>query len=238
MAILIRRLEGGDDPRLPDYDSLGVFHPPESEYRNSIITILHEIRMTHAGRWVLQYVENANHDVVIVPDTISRPVTFVRNPLTASSFESEDRGSGSKVIIYFTPNSLPRRYPQLMPEPHEVLLHELCHALRGATGTMRLVRGRNNNIRRIPIVSFDSLEEFFVITVTNVHRSQLARPLRGNHGSWRLRNPEVMRVRPYSTRLRQICRNMPDFTRGLAMIPLSIAPFNPFRDTYSDILMP
>ena len=236
MAILIGRLVGGDDPRLPNFNSLGSFRSAESTYRNTIMTILREIRTTHAGRSVIAFLENVNHDVIIVPDQLSRPVTYVREPSGASSYRSEGRGSGSEAVIFFTPNSLPHPYPQLNPQPNEVLLHELCHALRGVTGTMHLVNRPNGNIRAIPVVSFDNVEELFVITVTNVHRSELGRPLRGNHGGWRLRNPEVMRVAPYSTRLRQSCRRMPNFTNRLALIPLSVAPFNPFRDIYSDTL--
>jgi len=123
---------------------------------------------------------------------------------------------------------MPANWPQ--GSSNEVLLHELAHALRQINGAERYSRDAAGNRVLLPMASFENVEEFFAVMVASVHSSELGRAALGNHGQWRLRDPNVLQRPPYSTRLRQIWQRMPRFAAGMAAIPVNVAAFNPFRD--------
>jgi hypothetical protein len=102
---------------------------------------------------------------------------------------------------------------------HEVLFHELAHAIRFAAGTLgKRTRGDQ--------------EEEIAILITNVFSSETHRPLRQRHSDFsELKN--ATSVGFYSqnrTLIDLFCKEHPKLSLELARV--SYAPFNPLREYY------
>ncbi|WP_149274990.1 type III secretion system effector protein [Pareuzebyella sediminis] len=209
----------------------------QARYRASIEQVLRDIRRTNTGRIVIGHIERDRHRVVISPYLEGGAPNASATPgseLSGGTF-SADRtalGTGSFIAFSVARSVLPANVPQGRAD--EVLLHEMAHALRQINGVERLVR-RGGRIELLQMASFESVEEFFAAMVASVHSSELGRRILGNHGSWPLRNPDVLNRPPYSTRLRQIVARMPNFAGDMARISETVAPFNPFRNVVNGV---
>ncbi|WP_452220832.1 M91 family zinc metallopeptidase [Lacinutrix salivirga] len=206
--------------------------PLQQRYEQSIQAVINDIQVTNTGRIVVRHLERSSRRVTISPYLAAggnNASATPGNELSGGTFTADRiaSGTGSKIAFSVERSTMSAHVPQGTAD--EVLLHEMSHALRQVTGTERLARV-NGTVTLLPMASYENVEEFFAAMVASVHSSELGRALLGNHGSWPLRNPEVLNRPPFSTRLRQICERMPDFTRELAQIPVSVAPFNPFRN--------
>lgn len=199
----------------------------DGDFFKSVVPIVANIKTTQTGRLVLRLIDAAPYDVVIQPNTdpngagnaFATPASVVH----AGNAKLDKAARGTRSFIEFSPGRLSGKGVQFAH--HEVLLHELCHGLRQATGRERL---RNGN--PLKMASFDNVEEFFAAMVTSVHSSELGRPALGNHGSWALPSVDRLRQAPFNTRLRQFRVSMPVLCKELANIPPNVAAFNPFRD--------
>jgi hypothetical protein len=102
---------------------------------------------------------------------------------------------------------------------HEVLFHELVHAIRFAGGTL----GRHTK---------GDQEEEIAILVTNIFSSETHRPLRWRHSDFsELKN--VTSVGFYGKNralIDMFCKEHPKLSLALARV--SYAPFNPLREYY------
>ena len=214
----------------------------QMRYRVSIERVLEQIRRTRTGRIVLKTLEASPRRVVISPYT--RALRNRLGPNASATPGNEDASgtfgagrtaSGTGSFVNFSPGVINWHSPGGTDD--EVLLHELCHSLRQTQGAERYSRNAAGNRVLTPMiqgsggrVGFDNIEEFFAIMVTSIHSSELGRRPRGNHSRSGIPNPDVLRRRPYSTRLRQISVRMPELYRSLRSIDRITAPFNPFRD--------
>jgi len=204
----------------------------QDRYRESIERVLRDIELTRTGKIVLKYNRQDRHRVIISPYLdAGGPNAFATagNFLSSGTFSANRiaSGSGSRIEFSVARSTFPENTPQGRAD--EVLLHELSHSLRTITGTQRL-SGRRSTATFLAMASYETVEEFFAAMVASVHSSELGRAILGNHGRWPLRNPEVLKTPPFSTRMRQICERMPEFAGDMALIPETVAPFNPFRD--------
>ena len=111
-----------------------------------------------------------------------------------------------------------------------VLVHEMAHALRFATGTGRAERRPFGQIGSPEMPTFGDIEQFFAIMVESVHESEMGFRVRRDSLHIGRPTPAFLSVMPYSTRLRDFARRMPTFVGEMAAIDASTAPFNPFRD--------
>lgn len=201
----------------------------QNRYRASVTQVLADVRRTQTGRLVLEFLNAAPFDVVIEPNlqaggfdnAFERPASRVHG----GNARLGTSARGTRSMVQFSPNRLSGRGVQF--QPHEVLLHELCHSLRSVTGSSRYDGSGND---RAIAGNFTSVEEFFAAMVTSVHSSELGRPALGNHGQWALPSVDRLRKRPFNTRLREFNQSMPRFCERLRAIPAVVAPFNPFRD--------
>ncbi len=204
----------------------------QNAYRRAIEAVLLNVRRTRTGRIVITYIERSARIVTIVPYTSGgRNAEAVPGSQAASgTFSSERvaRGTNSRVRFSVGSSVMPANWPQGSSD--EVLVHELSHALRQINGAERYSRNAAGARVLLPIASFENVEEFFAAMVASVHSSELGRAALGNHGQWRLRDPDVLQRPPFSTRLRQIWVRMPQFAADMAAIPANVAAFNPFRD--------
>lgn len=200
----------------------------QARYRREVEAVRAQIRRTRTGRILLKHIDHeATHEVVIVPYTdADRNAEAVPGSWAAAGTASATRvarGTTSRVRFSVGRSVMPPNWPQGTAD--EVLVHELAHALRQITGTQRYRGGQ-----LLRIASFGNVEEFFAAMVASVYSSELGRPPLGNHGQWRLRNPDVLQRKPYSTRLRETRTRMPLFCEEMSRIPPQVAAFNPFRD--------
>jgi hypothetical protein len=139
-------------------------------------------------------------------------------------------GVGSDSTLRIDVERLPRARIPWTPE--EVLLHELVHSLRHASGVLD-----NGPLR----YDFQTFEEFAAITVQNMFASELRRSRRADHSPTRPnrirgdiawptewgRHPRIEFERQNVARMH---RQMPGFTTRLQLIARNICPHNPFVD--------
>ncbi|MCP5159186.1 MAG: hypothetical protein H6975_07150 [Gammaproteobacteria bacterium] len=102
---------------------------------------------------------------------------------------------------------------------HEVLFHELVHAIRFAAKTM----GKHMN---------DGQEEEIAILVTNIYSSETHRPLRQRHADFsELKNTTSVTFHAKHRALIDLfCKEHPALSLALARV--SYSPFNPLREYY------
>ena len=208
----------------------------QDAYRNTIFPILAQIRRSQTGEIVLNTIDASPRRVRIVPygrrdvedaatlglNSLNDAYTQALNPMGAGNRSSTRRAGGSGSEIHFS-MALMTNPTLVQSRPDEILLHEMCHALRQIMGAERY--GSNGD--PLPIASFGDIEEFFAAMVTSVYSSENGRPPLGNHGNWPLPSPAVLHRPPFSTRLREFRSNMPALIARLAAVQTG---FNPFRD--------
>lgn len=105
----------------------------------------------------------------------------------------------------------------------EVLLHELVHADRMMSGRMNYLAVGHG---------FDTREEFFAVLVTNMYSSERGafRPLRADHGTGLLADPETWRL---SSEFQTYVRDLSASSPGLALRLMRVkTAFNPFAGAY------
>lgn len=208
----------------------------QAAYEGTIRPLLTTIRGTTTGQIVIRMLEGSAHRVRIVPFGRNDYAEFGFNnaiamPMSNScgSFGSERTGRGSGSNISFSVGNLRNRGVQ--GQNDEVLLHELCHSLRQVSGAQRLRRTAQGGVSLVSMEGgYDNIEEFFAAMVASVYSSERGRRPLGNHNASGLPDPTVLQRPPFSTRLRDFHRRMPEFTRAMAAIPPTTATFNPFRD--------
>ena len=155
----------------------------------------------------------------------------IANPLNdagAGTFGGGGAAGGSGSEIQFSTWNLRNR--GIQGRNDEVLMHELCHALRQVYGVERYVRTASGGRDILPMSGgYNNVEEFFAAMVTSVYSSELGRRPLGNTQDASIRDPDRLRNPPFSTRLRDFQRRMPDFVANMQSIPRELARFNPFR---------
>ncbi|HBQ19729.1 MAG TPA: hypothetical protein DEF51_54255 [Myxococcales bacterium] len=190
--------------------------------------------------WPDPSVCNADANALVRRDALRRgaqayycadiPATPIVETGTPDPHAQTGTGRGSDAVVRFTPRQWETGICTIFGNSpggrsDEVLLHELFHALR-VTVALRdcsaLVGG------------YDTFGEFAAIAVTNMHSRELGRPLRRNHGGF---THVIGAERTYNTTEHaawtlRLCRQMPELTRRLSRIPLSVCDFNPFLTVY------
>jgi hypothetical protein len=207
----------------------------QAAFTAGIQAVLTAIRRTITGRTVIGMLEGSPRRVVIEPFDSSDVGEMGLNAFaapgsvdSAGSLHLDRPAAGTGSFIHFTPGLYVTGSPQGSDD--EVLLHELCHSLRQTRGLERYARGPRGGRIYMPMVSYENVEEFFAAMVASVHSSELGRRPLGNHDSAGLPDPAVLSRAPYSTRLAEIARQVPDLHAALRAIDAATAPFNPFRD--------
>jgi hypothetical protein len=203
----------------------------QARFESSVRPILATIGTTVTGQTVLQWIYRAAYKVWIEENLDFTPNGY-NNASTVSASNSHAgtahlgrSARGTRAFIGYSPNRLRGRGVQFARD--EVLLHELCHALRAIYGWER----HNSSGGALAMSGhFDNVEEFFAAMVTSVHSSEQGRAALGDHGDWPLRSQDMLKERPFITRLREFNIAMPAFCKELSNIPAAVAAFNPFRD--------
>ena len=115
-------------------------------------------------------------------------------------------------------------------ESNEVLLHELVHAFRHATGKLDK-QGLDNGL-----AFYEDNEEFNAVLMQGIYASERKTPVRASHfGKYELHREFDTSISFFkqSTEafkwVEKFCNDHPGFTRRLATIPLR---FNPIRAYY------
>jgi hypothetical protein len=147
------------------------------------------------------------------------------------------RGSQQSVVL-FTPGTKASCCSTGKPAtlPHEILVHELVHALRRASGHL------HKHMLRNKIQPFTNSEEFIAILVTNIFISDVTNhhktALRANHQGHAPLDPELadsFRFFSLGTTAFNIiatfCEENGGFTRMLSTVP---ARFNPIAAYYKN----
>jgi len=159
------------------------------------------------------------------------PETPVIETGTVRADRGDGTGSGSNAFVRFTPRMWAGDGPCVIHgnspggRSDEILLHELVHALRITLALQDCS----------PLVGgYDTFDEFAAVIITNMHSREVGRPLRRNHaGFTHVIGPE----RYYNGTTQaawtlRLCRQMPELTRRLSRIPLTVCDFNPFLTAY------
>lgn len=140
-------------------------------------------------------------------------------------------GAGTNAFVRFTPRmfggggACTVQASQPGGRADEVLLHELVHAIRAIHAT-RDCSGLS--------AGYETFDEFAAVLITNMHASELHRPLRRNHqGFTHVIAPERYYNNPqHSAWTYRLCRQMPALTRRLSRIPYDVCRFNPLLTVY------
>lgn len=148
----------------------------------------------------------------VAPDALGRPVLGL--------------GGGAPVSVRFTPGMWSPSSGVRGPGSgvDEILLHEVVHAFRAMAGRQSCVSVPNG---------YDTFEELIAVIVTNMHQSELRRPLRRSHQGFGF----VIGESYYHSALHvewigRFCRQEPVLTRALSRVPYSRCRFNPFLEYY------
>ena len=229
-----------------DTRTAGAQRPDWSEeaYLDAVEATFRQVTSSVVGSYVVRFIEMTQNKVRVYPEPQDRDPDlppYVR-PLTGGGSAAHDGSPGARsdADLFFTPGEyrLFRRQVALDMGPgrfaDELLIHELVHALRCTWGLLdhsALV----GCMRR-----FDDFEEFCAITVTNLYRSELHRPLIAFHAVGSIRRDERSADAEQSLRaqwerklLQRFHDQMPMFVRPLSRLRPSVCPDNPFRRYFS-----
>jgi hypothetical protein len=171
------------------------------------------------------------------PDTGTRAASVLTDP-TGQPFRGQ--GGGSDTVIRF--NALMWQPPAgggaVAPgaEADEILLHEMTHGLRQMRGEMHCSGVLDNP-------SYDTREEFVAILVSNLYRSERARPgLRSDHGanspplSPALSDPNTfLGTGSHKDYIHQMFEEDLVFAQNLAFVQCRFNPVKIFNDRYSKL---
>lgn len=217
----------------------GISDPPSAvqRYRRAVEQVLNNIASKETGKWILR--ADVRKPVAIVPGTPQHTGSSAENPLDATQEDARERtcrivngiaagspapngqfgtGIGSAVTIYFTPLDWVNKV-RPGERQDEVLLHELVHTFRKATGTQACRPWGG---------LMDTEEEVMCIAITNMYASEWRRPLRDHHhGFTALSNPNQWVQRNAPPCLRLWLEQKPLCDR---IAKENTIPFNPFRD--------
>lgn len=206
------------------------------QYEKEIFKLIDKIEGSQSGKIFLRHLEHVkgNNGIVIMPASLfpttdhgqlqnatwpTRKKDSYKKGSTVRGSSHVGTGQGSPVKISF---QLQGANPcSVFGSKDEVLLHELVHANRMATGTQR----------NIPMRIYDNFEEFIAITITNIYRSERQLPLRVGHSCDQMMEDLAgfrQTYRLHLARLKQDVKNEALY-RNLGAIPASRVSWNPFR---------
>ena len=210
----------------------------QDRYEASIDFVLQQISRSHAGREVLARLRASARRIRIVP--FGRRDVAAFNEADLSPFNAHaapgywpgagtigrgDPGRGTGTEVHFSPGWVQRGNPRATDDV--VLLHELSHALRAATGSARFRRTAAGALRNVAVPRFANIEEFFCQMVEGTHASELGLPVRADNWQVGQPTPAYLSQAPYPDLFADFERRVPGIVGDLAPAD---APFNPWRD--------
>jgi len=197
-------------------------------YEAQLLGMLAGLNATQTGHAIL------NGFLFFQKDVLIYPYDGRLGPNNARTYE--DWGLfGTKVS--FTPLEAPHsRWKYAGHSPHEILIHELTHAVRSVAGKLYSSRGDD-------ISGPKGVEEDIAVLVTNIFSSETNRPLRIGYYLPDENAPADVpeagdKQREWSQTIAdhledsiyQLCNDTVDFARWLGRVK---APFNPVRDYFN-----
>jgi hypothetical protein len=210
-----------------------------ARHRTAVEQVLRNIATRETGRWILD--ANIGKPVTIVPGTPQHTGSSAVNPLDATQEDARERacsntsgiaagspwpngqfgtGIGSAVIIRFTPLDWVNKV-QPGERQDEVLLHELVHTFRKATGT-EACRPWGG--------AMDTEEEVMCIGITNMYASEWHRPLRDHHHAFTALSNPTKWVQQNAVPILRLWFEQKSLCDRIARE--KTIPFNPFRELY------
>jgi len=199
-------------------------------WEEQIRLILNEIERTQCGRLLIGDIHKNGHRMLIVPDpgTDINAATYSTNARGAfprGQF-SDSTGSGCSTIIELTPSNYSVR-SGVFSAADTALFHEMCHGLHDMCGRSQanLTLGGD----------FDTLDEFWAITLTNIYVSERHYPgLRADHHGRTQLEPRLCDSEAFynwaTEAVGLVCQSAPEFTRGIARVPASFNPIKVYWD--------
>jgi hypothetical protein len=206
-------------------------------YRRAVEKVLSNIAAKETGRWVLG--ADIRKPVTIVPGTPQHTGSLAENPLDATQEDARERtcrivngsaagspapsgqfgtGIGSAVTIFFTPLDWVNKV-RPGERQDEVLLHELVHTFRKATGTQACRPWGS---------LMDTEEEVMCIGITNMYASEWHRPLRDHHHAFTALSNPTKWIQQNAAPFLRLWFEQKSLCDRIAKE--KAIPFNPFRD--------
>lgn len=200
-------------------------------FETTILNLLKEVSRKRVGLLVLYEVKNSGHILKIRPaKSLMDSQTFALTKIE----KSVRRAVSGNAILRFLPgnyDSKSKKFINIEPffAPDDVLIHELFHTARAMQGLSYF---------EITNDSYDDLEEFFAVMVSNVFLSETGR----NH---RLRAGHVPSLivklgmtskdfwMKYDHRIIKLKKQNPMFFNLMAQVNCQ---FNPFREEVEHVL--
>lgn len=204
-------------------------------FEKKLIALLFQIDASETGGRLLAFLDGVGHDIVIrppekgeniaqygggyaAPDSVQDAFYGGKRMRTSSgAFYGTKRGTGigSDVTIRF--DSAIAAF-NARNRPDYILIHELTHAARQASGSLREVAMKN----------FHNREEFYGMCVENMYASEQGLKMRATYGgdfvdsvSWVTTSPQ------YDKAMARLYIETTGFMPAMAKAPTS---FNPFKE--------
>ncbi|MCP5458373.1 MAG: hypothetical protein H6971_01930 [Gammaproteobacteria bacterium] len=185
------------------------------QFEAQVMGMLHSLETTDTGRALLAEFQAVGREVLLFP--------YKGSMGDCNAFATTDWGLYRNKVSYtpktwFTTQACYKN-GAAGNSAHEVLFHELVHAVRFAGGKL----GKKFT---------GAQEEEVAILVTNIYSSETHRPLRRRHSDFsELRNATSVSFYTQNWALvDRFCKEQPKFSRALADV--SYSPFNPLREYY------
>jgi hypothetical protein len=205
--------------------------PKKHLYETEVISLLKSVSRTRVGMYVLYEVKNSGFTLTIKPPQKSlRLVDAQANPNnghpTVKGSKPICARSGTSPLEYLPGdyNTASGTFIQIEPffGADDTLVHELFHKARMLQGKA-CVNSTND--------SYENLEEFFAITVTNIYLSEIGKnsKLRGGHSLLfeKLRLNSFDFFMKYDPRLLTLKQEMPKFYEFISTVKCD---FNPIKE--------
>ena len=185
------------------------------QYEASVLGMLRSLDQWQSGRAIILACRFYRREVLIHPYDHKRgPCNAVVDEhwgmfRTKLTFSPTDFVAGGTCNAPYAPGLT----------AHEVLYHELVHAVRASAGKRLSFEGRSG-------------EERIAMMVTNVFSSEMNRPLRADYDFNRLTMSPAEFFRSNGDMIRVFYHQHPEFSRWLADC---VVPFNPLRIYYQTL---
>ncbi len=211
-------------------------------WEQHIQTAMRLILATQSGQLLVRGISNTPRIMLFVPDAetemnattnwTSLPQAFPAGVHFRDEKGTLTTGGGSCTIIEITPQNYSVR-SGMVSSADVGLFHEMCHGLHVMMGKEQAHIGLKNATGGLE--GYDSMDEFWAISLTNVYLSEKHYPsLRKDHHGREPLEPRLCTSEAFASHfqaaMKLVCDSAPGFTKEIAKVP---ARFNPYKAYYS-----